>query len=394
MNVSHLLTARRAALLALAGVFVLSACGGSGNSTPADSVAALKPEQIKAILARQRGGSPGLAGGVISDGKIVVAADGKAVITGTAPLTPDHWLHLGSNSKSMTAMAVAVQVERGKLQWNDTLEKLFPELAATMRREYRQRTLLELLAFRAGFAPMLQWAEFEQVPVTTSTLPEQRLEFARWLLSQPPVNAPGTTTEYTNASYIMAGLIVERASGVSFEQTIQDTVLGPLGLRGRYGLPQTVSPDQPAAHAQTSPGVYQAVAPDDPRVLQVPTYLNSAGLLCMPVTDYARYAQIHLQALRGKPTLLKSETYRVLHTALGAVSGSDFGLSPGWGVLIQGGKTTYEFTGSIDLMSAYIKIDPAANRAVIVMNNYDAGASLDALFTQSAGQLLALKPAR
>ncbi|MDH4393583.1 MAG: serine hydrolase [Aquabacterium sp.] len=381
-------------MLALASTVVLSACGGADDATPSDPVAALQPGQIKSIHAAQHGGAPGLAGGVISDGKIVVAADGKAVSTGTAPLTPEHWLHLGSNGKSMTAMAVPVQAERGTLRWSDSLEKLFPELAATMRPGYRQRTVLELLAFRAGFAPMLQRSAFEPVPVTASTLPEQRLAFACWLLSQPPVNAPGTTTEYANASDILAGLITERASGIPFQQTIQDTVLCPLGLHGQYGLPQTVGPDQPAAHAQPEPGVYQAVAPDDPLALQVPAHLDSAGLLCMPVTDYARHAQIHLQALRGKPTLRTAQTYQVLHTALGQISGSDFGLSPGWGVLTQGGKTTHEFTGSTDLMSAHIKIDPAANRAVIVMNNYAAGASLDTPFTQSAAQLLALKPAR
>jgi D-alanyl-D-alanine carboxypeptidase len=392
MNLSSFGVTRRAAVLASACAWVLSACGGGTDARPNGPGSALQPDQVKTILARQRGSAPGLAGGVISDDKIVLAADGKAVSTGSAPLTTDQWLHLGSNSKSMTAMAVAVQVERGKLRWTDSLESLFPELAAIMRPEYRQRTLLDVLAFRAGFAPMLQWSDFAQVPVTAATLPEQRLEYVRWLLSQPPVNAPGTTTEYSNASYIMAGLIIERASGAPFEQTMQDTILRPLGLRGQYGLPQTVSPDQPAAHVQPSPGVYEPVAPDNPLVLQVPTYLNSAGLLSMPVTDYARYAQIHLQALRGKPTLLSAETFKVLHTAGGTIGGSAFGLSPGWGVMVQGGKTTYEFTGSIDVMSAYIKIDPSANRAVIVLNNYDAGASLDSLFTGTAEALLALAP--
>jgi CubicO group peptidase (beta-lactamase class C family) len=388
-NTSSLGASRRAAVLALAGVFTLSACGG-GDPRPSNPVSVIQPAQVKAILAQRRGNAPGLAGGVVSDDTIVVAADGKTVSTGNAPLTTANWLHLGSNSKSMTAMAVAVQVERGKLNWNDTLEKLFPELAAEMRPEYRQRTVLDVLAFRAGFAPMLQWDDFKPVPISTRTLQEQRLEFARWLLSQPPVNTPGSTTEYTNASYVMAGLIAERASGAPFEQTMQDSVLGPLGLRGRYGLPQTVGADQPAAHVQPSPGVYLPITPEDPLVLQVPTYLNSAGLLSMPVADYARYAQIHLQALRGKPTLLKAETYQLLHTALGTIGSGDFGLSPGWGVMTQSGKKTYEFTGSIDVMSAYIKIDPAANRAVVLLINYDAGASLDSLFTQATAQLSAL----
>jgi D-alanyl-D-alanine carboxypeptidase len=394
MHSSALSSNRRQAVLSLGSVFLLQACGGGKDPLPTDQVSGIKPEQIKAVLANARGTAPGLAGGVISDSAIVLAADGKRSSNAPALLSTDNWLHLGSNSKSLTAMAVAVQVEQGKLKWTDTLATLFPELAPSMRPEYRQRTLLDVLAFRAGFMPMLQWAEYEQVPISTLTLPEQRLEFARWLLAQTPVNVPGSTTEYCNPSYVLAGTIIERASGKAFEQTMQDTVLAPLGLRGKYGLPQTVGADQPAAHLQTSPGVFEPVDPDSPVVLVVPTYLNSAGLLCMPVSDYARYAQIHLQALRGKPTLLKADTFKVLHTAPGKIPGSDFGLALGWGVLTQGGKTTYEFTGSIDVMSAYIKIVPGDNRAVIVLNNYDAADKLDTLFTQSSAQLLALKPIR
>jgi D-alanyl-D-alanine carboxypeptidase len=385
---------RRQAVLSVGSVFLLQACGGGKEALPVDQVGRIKPEQIKAVLSKARGNAPGLAGGVISDSAIVLAADGTRSSNAPSLLGTDNWLHLGSNSKSLTAMAVAVQVEQGKLKWTDTLAGLFPELAASMLPEYRQRTLLDVLTFRAGFMPMLQWAEFEQMPITAPVLSAQRLEYARWLLAQAPVNTPGSTTEYSNASYILAGAIIERASSKPFEQTLTDTVLQPLGLRGQYGLPQTVGLDQPAAHLQPSPGVYEPVPPDSPLVLALPTYLNSAGLLCMPVTDYAKYAQIHLQALRGKPTLLKAETFKVLHTAPSNIAGSDFGLAMGWGVLKQGGKTTYEFTGSIDVMSAYIKIVPSDNRAVIVLNNYDATDGLDTLFTQSSAQLLALQPIR
>lgn len=385
---------RRHAVFGAASAFLLQACGGGKDPLLTDEATRITPEQIKTVLAKARGNAPGLAGGVISDSTIVLAADGKRASNAPAPLTTDNWLHLGSNSKSLTAMAVAVQVENGKLRWTDTLATLFPELAASMRPEYRQRSLLDVLAFRAGFMPLLQWDEYEQVPITTTTLSEQRLQFASWLLEQVPVNAPGSTTEYSNASYVLAGAIIERASGKAFEQTMQDTVLAPLGLRGKYGLPQSVGADQPAAHIQPSPGVFEPVAPDNPIVLAVPTYLNAAGLLCMPVTDYARYAQIQLQALRGKPTLLKADTFKVLHTAQGNLRGSDFGLALGWGVITQGGKTSYEFTGSIDVMSAYIKMVPSDNRAVIVLNNYDAADRLDTLFTQTSADLLALKPVR
>ena len=205
-------------------------------------------------MAKARGTAPGLAGAVISDANIVLAADGKLSSNGDAALRSDNWLHLGSNSKSMTAMAVAVLVEQGRLRWTDTPAQLFPEWASNMQMAYRDISLLDVLSFRAGFAPMLQWAEFEAVPITTSTLTEQRLQYAKWLLEQTPVNTPGTQTEYSNASYVLAGAIVERASGLAFEPSIQNLVLKPLGLQGFYGLPQELGTDQPAAHAQPSPG--------------------------------------------------------------------------------------------------------------------------------------------
>lgn len=389
MAPASFLAQRRLTVLSIGSIFLLQACGGGQT----DSIASLKPDQVKAVLAKARGNAPGVAGGVISDNAIVLAADGVRVNGAQNQLTTDNWLGLASNSKSLTAMALAVQVERGKLKWTDTMETLFPELAKTMRPEYRKVTVLDVLTFRAGIRSMLLFAEFSEVPITTSTLTEQRFEFATWLFMQPPVNVPGSATVYSNASYVLAGAMIERASGKPFEQTMQETVLSPLGLRGQYGLPQAIAANQPAGHLQTTPGVYEVVAADSPRARDaVPAYVNSAGLLSMPIADYARYAQIHLQALRGKPTLLKAETYKVLYTGRGTEAGNTLGLSAGWAVVTKDGQSTYEFTGSIDILNAYIKIVPNDNRAVIVLNNYDLGADSDNFFNQTSDALLALKP--
>jgi D-alanyl-D-alanine carboxypeptidase len=389
MTSASFLAQRRLALLSIGSIFLLQACGGGQT----DSVASLKPDQVKTVLAKARGNGPGVAGGVISDNAIVLAADGVRVIGAQNQLTTDNWLGLGSNSKSLTAMALAVQVERGKLKWTDTMETLFPELAKTMLPEYRKVTVLDVLTFRAGFRQLLVFAEFLEVPITTSTLTEQRLEFASWLFAQTPVNTPGSATVYNNASYVLAGAIIERANGKPFEQTMQETVLSPLGLRGQYALPQAIAANQPAGHLQTSPGVFEAVAVDSPIATDsVPAYVNSAGLLSMPIADYARYAQIHLQALRGKPTLLKAETYKLLYTDRGTEAGNTLGLGAGWAVVTKNGQSTYEFTGSVDILNAYIKIVPNDNRAVIVLTNYDLRLDIDNFFKQTSDTLLALKP--
>ncbi len=387
MTISSFQPQRRLALLVLSSAFLLQACGGG----KASSISAIKPEQIKAVLAKARRNAPAVAGGLISDSAIVLASDGVRVNGSPDALTTDNWLGLGSNSKSLTAMAVAVQVEAGKIKWTDTMETLFPELSASMLPAYRTVTVLDVLTFRAGFRPLLVFAEFFEIPITTETLSGQRFEFATWLFSQTPVNVPGTATVYNNASYVLAGAIIERASGKPFEQTMQETVLAPLGLRGRYALPQAIAANQPAGHLQTSPGVYEPIAADSPLATDsVPAYVNSAGLMSMPIADYARYAQIHLQALRGKPTLLKAESYATLYANRGTEAGNNQGLGAGWVIAAKNGQPSYEFTGSVDILNAFIKINPSDNRAAIVLTNYDLGSDIDDFFKRVSIAILAL----
>jgi D-alanyl-D-alanine carboxypeptidase len=339
---------------------------------------------IKTVLNQVRGQAPGIAAALVTDSSIVVTVDGVGSSAFATPLNSDNWMALASNGKSITAMAIGVQIEKGTLKWTDTLSYLFPELADTMLAQYRNRTLKDVLTFRAGLLPMLSFSDFDQVPITSTDLSGQRMEFSRWLLSQVPINDPGSSTEYSNASYVLAGAILERASGKSFELTVLETVLTPLGLRGIYGLPQNVSVQEPAAHLKINASTYEPIPVNAPFVLAVPKFTNPAGLLSMPIADYGRYAQIHLRALQGKPTLLKAETFSILYTPIDPLNG----LAMGWVVSLQEGKKIYEFTGSIDVMNAYIKLIPSDNRGAIVLTNYDMQDTLDSVFTKVSDALL------
>lgn len=371
-------------------LLALAACGG-GQDGPSDPVRSVRPAQMQPLLAAGRGDGPGLAAALVSSEATVLAVDGRGSVESPAPLRTDQWFHLGSNGKSLTAMAVAAQVEAGRLNWTDTLGQLFPELAGNMRPEYRQRTVREVLGFRAGLPRLELFAEFNDADVGAGSLPEQRHDFARWLLAQPPINTPGTATAYSNASYVLAGAIVERVAGVPFEQALQATVLAPLGLRAAFGLPQSVSDDQPAAHLQVGPGEFVPIAPDDPLVQAVPAWASPAGLFCMPLADYARYAQVHLQALQGRPRLLGAASYQVLHTAQGREEGDPAGLAPGWLVLERAdGTRSLEFYGSVDVMNAHIKLLPDRDVGVIVLNNFDAAGQLDQVLGETGEALLGL----
>ena len=66
------------------------------------------------------------------------------------PVRPGARWHLGSDTKAMTATLVGRLVDKGMLSWDTPLERMLPDLAAVMRSEYRDVTLVDLMSHRAG----------------------------------------------------------------------------------------------------------------------------------------------------------------------------------------------------------------------------------------------------
>ena len=98
---------------------------------------------------------PALGGAIVhSDGQISTFVTGvRESGSDVAATVTDQW-HLGSCTKAMTAMLVALLVERGDLTWDRPLAFLLPNLGAPMDADYARLTLVELLAHRAGLPSM------------------------------------------------------------------------------------------------------------------------------------------------------------------------------------------------------------------------------------------------
>ena len=106
-----------------------------------------------------------------------------------------------------------------------------------------------------------------------------------------------------------------------------------------------------------------------------------AGNAYLSVGDYARFARLHLRAMRGHPELLTAATFQRLH----AVKGS---YAMGWEVQPLGGTTTWFHAGSAGTFGAIVMIQPARDAAVVVLTN---AGSNEAIFAaqDAAIQLLA-----
>lgn len=192
----------------------------NGAST---SAATDKSAQVDALLARYTGeGQPGAAVLVVQDGKIVHERGyGLADLENKTPIGLDTAFDLASVSKQFTAMAVMMLVERGKLSYDDTLSKFFPELPPYAK----AITVRNLLNHTSGLpdvlTPDMHRAGYQPASKDLLTLLAQRKE---------PVFAPGERFQYNNTGYVLLALIVEKASGKPFPLFMKENIFQPLGM--------------------------------------------------------------------------------------------------------------------------------------------------------------------
>jgi CubicO group peptidase (beta-lactamase class C family) len=256
---------------------------------------------------RQQADVPAMAGGYIRNGVVELGATGLRDRSRTVAVQSNDKFLLNSNGKAMTATLAAVLVDRGVIRWNSTVAEMMPELRATMNPAFRSVTLEELLNHRSGIRD-------ELIPDSVAELATNfrgsawrgRQQLAPLVLSMPA--GPRGGFSYSNVGYTVAGMMLERATGNTFEWLMQKHVFRPLGMTsagfgapGRgYGLV-----DQPRGHGPTGPGSYF-----------VDTKLMSpAGEMHMNMTDWAKFLRVHLGERVNGIRLVSDATLRKLHTA-------------------------------------------------------------------------------
>ena len=143
------------------------------------------------------------------------------------PITEDTVFQLASVSKQFTAAAVMLAVRKGLLRLDDEITKFFPELAA-----YKGVTVRNLLSHTGGVPDYFDdedwfiniWKEEKRVPGND--------EILRFLCETElkPSFAPGEKLEYSNTGYNLLALLVERLSGVPFEEFLRKNIFEPAGM--------------------------------------------------------------------------------------------------------------------------------------------------------------------
>ncbi len=164
-------------------------------------------------------------------GSVLVARDGHAIVQagyGQAdvewdiPSGPETEFRIGSMTKQFTAMAILILQDRGKLRLSDPICRYVPRCPPA----WGPVTIQELLLHTAGIPDYTDVPGFERTQSVPAT-PEQLVARFR---DRPLRFRPGSRFEYSNAGYVLLGIIIERASGLSYERFLHDAILAPLGL--------------------------------------------------------------------------------------------------------------------------------------------------------------------
>jgi CubicO group peptidase (beta-lactamase class C family) len=273
--------------------------------------------------------------------------------------TVDDKFHLGSDTKAITAMLVALLVRDKKLAYDTTLEKALPDLAKKMHEDFRAVTLEQLLTHRAGLRGDVpdRW----KIPRTGPT-PAMHTAAARAALAEEPDSGPGVKFAYSNLGYVIAGAVCDRAGKDSWESLVKKDIFAPLGMKSAgFGAAGTRGKvDQPLPHDEAGKPIEPGPNADNPPVF------GPAGRVHCTLGDWGKFVADQLKGAKGEKGLLPAEAYKKLQTP--SAKGLEY-TPGGWLYQKQPFGVILGHDGSNTLNYASAILVPSKDVAILVVTN-------------------------
>jgi D-alanyl-D-alanine carboxypeptidase len=318
-----------------------------------------------------RTGVPSASVAIVKDGQIAfLHAYGNARLDPETTAKPEMRYSIGSISKQFTAAAILLLQEQGKLSLDDKVSKFIPGLTRA-----NEVTIRQLLSHTSGYQDY--WPQDYVMPMMLQPIDAQKI-LDTWARKPLDFN-PGTKWQYSNTNYVIAGLIVEKASGEPLLQFLQQEIFTPLNMK-------SVADTDKAKLGDTDPTGYMryALGPPRPAPKEGSGWLFAAGELAMPAEDLAKWdISIINQELLKPASYQDFETEVLLKNGLG----TQYGL--GVDVRSQLGRRSLSHSGEVSGFTSENLVFPDERAAVVVLTNQDAAEAAGAIAMGVAPLLLA-----
>ncbi len=195
---------------------------------------------------------PAVAFGVANcDSIIITGAAGIREINTTDSVTINDKFHIASLGKGLLAFIAGKLIDEGKISWNTRFFDLFPEMKETSGIEYQDMELKDLLSHRTQLKYFNDWGAKQIIDGFNQTCPNDRFsvyKFSKYALTLEPAKYnPGQFYRYTSMGYLLASLMLEKASGLKYKQLLEETNLN-LGINFLIGWPTDYDKSQPKGH--------------------------------------------------------------------------------------------------------------------------------------------------
>ncbi|OCX52079.1 serine hydrolase [Mucilaginibacter sp. PPCGB 2223] len=312
----------------------------------------------------------GVSVAVVKDNQIVYTHSfGYADIESNKPLTDNHIFRIASISKSFSATCIMQLVEAGKLSLDDDIGKLIGFKVRNPKYPNTVITLKMLMSHTSSLNDSQGYFSLDGVN------PDKNPNAAKCYNSYEP----GKGFLYCNLNYNMVGTVIERTTGVRFDQYVKQHVLEPLGLYGGYCVDSldksrfaTLYEYDDKTHKLTpDPGAY------NPRTEEIKNYVmgystpifSPTGGMKISATDLARYMMMHMNYGKANGVrLMKRKHSKLMQTKVSDNEG-------GYGLALRGapdliaGEHMMGHTGSAYGLYSAMFFEPKKKFGFVVITN-------------------------
>ncbi len=340
----------------------------------------------------------GIAVAVIKEGKIIHSKGyGTASIKLGTEVNENTVFSIASNSKAFTTMALGLLVDQGKLRWTDKVVDYIPEFKMYDAYVTANFTIIDLLTHRSGLG--LGAGDLMFIPSGGDFTIDDIITSFQY---QKPVSAFRTKYDYDNLLYMVAGEVINRLSGMSWDSFVETQIMKPLNM------------DNSAAfyyNLKDKSNVAEAHRVEDGNLIELIGYeenrsIGAAGGIYSSVNDLSKWMLLHLNKgiTRDSTTFISSKSHREMWKAHTNIA---FNATPpppykshytayglGWKLSDKNGYTTVSHTGGMPGMLSHVVLLPELNSGVVVLTNCDPGGYSFISVTRSIEDLLiGVKPA-
>lgn len=301
-------------------------------------------------------GIPGLGLGIIHGNQVVHLHGFGVADSSRRAVTPQTPFHIGSITKPFTAVAVMQLVEAGKIDLDAPVQKYIPWFEVTDKEQSPKVTVRSLLTHTSGISEK----DGNRIWVSPFGL-EATL---RGLGALPLTNPVGTTWQYSNINFSLAGLIVEKVSGQSYADYITQHIFQPLDMH------HTFTSHASALADGLSAGHYYLLGyPFEGNGPLPPSYLPS-GLVISTAEDLSHFAIAELNDGQYNGTsILSPRGMAETHTPGLAMMRGDYRGAMDWAVGTVDGIPVLRHDGDTGYFHGIIFLQPDQKWGVILLGN-------------------------